>query len=92
MPDEMMNNWDQTRASLVPVGQWATEMSSAKQVDVVGSADKTEITVMVSMTLYRDLPPPQVIYLRKTDKCQPKCGFPVYWDDFHSPNHWSGKE
>lgn len=86
IPDELILNWEQTDVNLVPVSNWTMEESGSKQVKVLGSDDKRQIT------LSGKLLPLELIYQGLTDKCHPKVNFPKSWHITHSENHWSNEK
>lgn len=64
----------------------------AKQIEIVGLEDKTQITALLSCTMAGEMLPPQLLYQGKTENCTPtSVKFPSGWDVFYSENHWSNE-
>ncbi|CAH1248535.1 TIGD4 [Branchiostoma lanceolatum] len=72
--DDTVVNFNQTGVPIVPVGEWTLEEAGARQVPIVVLEDKRQITVPLTISLARQLLPPQVLYQGKTEKCYPKLG------------------
>ena len=77
---------------MVPVSDWTLEVQGTKQIDMIASDDKREVTVLLAVSLSGELLPPQVIYAGKTDWCHPSVSVPQGWNVTHSLNHWSTKD
>lgn len=60
-----------------------------KQVEMIGTSDKRQITAVFCGTMTGDFLPVQVIYKGKTPRCHPRFGFPSGWHITNSPKHWS---
>ena len=71
---------DQAGVKLVPVSSWTMVEEGVKQVPVVGTDDKREITAVLAATASGKLLPPQLIYQWKTAGCHPKVTFPEKWN------------
>ena len=92
IPNELILNWDQTGVNLVPVSNWTMEETGSKQVKVLGSDDKRQITALLASTLSGKLLPLELIYQGLTDACHPKVNFLKSWHVTHSENHWSNEK
>lgn len=68
------------------------EETRSKQVKVLGSDDKRQITALLASTLSGKLLPLELIYQGLTDKCHPKVNFPKSWHITHSENYWSNEK
>jgi hypothetical protein len=67
--DELIVNWDQTGVFLVPSSKYSMAAIGSKQVPVVGSDDKRQITALLTITASGELLSPQLIYQGKTEQC-----------------------
>lgn len=92
IPLQMVVNFDQTGTKMVPVSDWTLEVQGTKQIDMIASDDKREVTVLLAVSLSGELLPPQVIYAGKTERCHPSVIVPQGWNVTHSPSHWSTKD
>ena len=91
IPAEMIINFDQTGAKLVPSSEWTMEEEGLKQVAISGLDDKREITVILGINMAGQLLPLQVIYAGKTDRCHADFKLPHDWHITHTDNHWSNE-
>ena len=89
IPADLIINWDQTGIHLAPAGQWTFERRGTKRVEICAAADKRQITATFAATMNGEFLPMQLFCEGKTDICHPKFKFPVSFDVFHTPNHWS---
>ena len=92
IPDELILNWDQTGVHMVPIGQWTMSEKGEKQVKIIGSDDKRQITVLLCCSKSGTLLAPQVIYQGKSERCHPNIKFPESWNITHSESHWSNED
>ena len=83
---------NQNGVNLVPVRDWMMEETGSKQVKVLGSDDKRQITALLAFTLSGKLLSMELIYQGLTDACHPKVNFPKSWHVTHSENHWSNEK
>ena len=67
------------------------ERQGAKRVEIFGTNNKLQITVVFCGNLMGDFFPVQVIYEGKTLRCHPHFEFPPGWHITHSPKHWSAE-
>ena len=63
---KLILNWDQTGIKIVPSTTWSMEKRGAKRVEVVGTGDEWQITVVFCITIQGVFLPIQVIYADKT--------------------------
>jgi hypothetical protein len=89
VPDELIVNWDQTGVFLVPSSKYSMAAIGSKQVAVVGSDDKRQITALLTVTASGELLYPQLIYQGTTERCHPKYQFPAEYHIDHTSSHWS---
>ncbi|WAR01104.1 hypothetical protein MAR_007662 [Mya arenaria] len=62
-----------------------------KQVKIIGSDDKRQITVLLCCKKSGKLLLPKVINKGKSTKCHPSVTFPESWNITHSESHWSNE-
>ena len=58
IPPSMIVNCDETGAKMILVNNWTLAQCGSRQVDIVGSDDKREITVLLSVSSVGQLLPP----------------------------------
>lgn len=101
IPPELVVNFDQTGACLVPAASQTYEKKNSKRVAVAHIEDKRQITAVVSSSLAGDLLPMQLVFTGKTERSHPtadalkKVDANVKQSQFkfaHSENHWSSQE
>ena len=92
IPSSLVMNWDQTGVRLVPVSGWMMEKGGSKRVEIAGTNNKEQITLVLCGTMTGDFLPPQVIYKGTTPRCQPKYSFSCERNITHSPKRWSNEE
>lgn len=65
----------------------------SKEIAIVGTEDKRQITAVLACTPLGELRPPQLLYQGTTDRCPPPSSvrFPEGWDIWHSHSHWSAE-
>ena len=88
-------NMDQTGVHLAPVDSRTYEAFGSKEVKVIGTDDKRQITACVASSLDGDLLPLQLIFQGKTPACHPPLtdsARAAFVHLTHSPNHWSNQE
>ena len=92
---EMFINFDQTGVHLVPNGGERTyETKGSTQVDIAGSDDKRQITVLVTSTAAGELLPLQIIFTGSTSASLPsvaasKSAIEAGFHLTNTKNHWS---
>ena len=62
------------------------------RVEIVGTADKRQITAVFCGALTGKFLPPQLIYQGKTPACLSRYKFPSDWHVNNTPNHWSNED
>ena len=62
IPSNLIINWDQTGLNMVPASKWTMTEKGSKQVRVLGSDDKRQITALLAATLSGEFLPLQIIY------------------------------
>ena len=87
IPDDLILNWDHTGVNYIPVSSWTMAREGSKKVEITGINDKSQITVVLSVTKAGHYLPPQVIYAGKTSRCLPKVTFPSGWCITCTENH-----
>ena len=92
IPSSLVMNWDQTGVRLVPASGWTMEKRGSKRVEIAGTNNKEQITLVLCGTMTGDFLPPQVIYKGTTPRCHPKYSFPCEWNITHSPKRWSNEK
>ena len=85
IPDSPIINLDQTGVKLVPVGDWTMAAKGSRRVEVIGLADKRQITATFAASLDGNFLPMQILYQGKTDRSHPKYKFPDGFDIFIHP-------
>ena len=63
--NDMIVNRDQTGINYVPVSSWTMEAEGSERVELIGTDDKRQITVVFAGSLGGDILPIQVIYQGK---------------------------
>ena len=87
IPSDLIFNWDQTRLSIIPTGNWTMHKAEAKVVPIAHSDDKQQITAVLAVNAIGENLPPQLIYKGKMTRCHPDVTFPPGWDVWHTDNH-----
>ena len=62
IPLSMVINFDESGTRMVPVSDWTLEVQVSKQIDMIGLADKREVTALLAFSMTGQLLPPQIIY------------------------------
>jgi DDE superfamily endonuclease len=87
-------NMDQTGVRLVPSSRWTYEEKGSKSVAVTGAEDKRQITVCIASALDGSMPPLQLIFQGKTDRCLSPAT-PLSVSSLahltYTENHWSNQ-
>jgi hypothetical protein len=92
VPNELIVNWDQTGVFLVRSSKYSIAEVCSKQVSVIASNDKRQITALLTINACSEMLSPQLIYQGKTDNCHAKYKFPFDYSIDHTPSHWSDSE
>jgi hypothetical protein len=94
IPADLIINFDQTGVHLVPSSNSTYAVMGSKNVSVINSDDKRQITVIIASTPSGHLLAPQIIFQGKTDRCHPEATPETIRNRFHithSENHWSSQ-
>ena len=92
IPDSLIINLDQMGVKLVPAGDWTMAAKGSRRVEVIGLADKRQITATFATSLDGNFLSMQILYQGKSDRSHPKYKFPDVFNIFHAPNHWANEE
>lgn len=92
IPMELVLSWDQTGMRIVPSSNWTMERQGSSRVELIGTADKRQITALFCGNLIGEFLLLQLIYKGSTTRCHPQYKFPADWNITHSPKHWSTED
>ncbi|MGH0147528.1 UNVERIFIED_CONTAM: hypothetical protein FKN15_010827 [Acipenser sinensis] len=92
IPEELIFNWYQMALPLVPSGKWTMAQKVTKTIEIAGMDDKQQITEVFCSSMTGTFLPPQLLYEGKTIGCHPYYTFPLDFDVWHTPTHWSNEE
>ena len=80
IPADLILNWDQTGIKFVPCSSWTMDQAGSRRVEMIGTNDKRQITVVFCGTLMDDFLHLQLIYKGNTLRCHLHFKFPLTYN------------